>query len=126
VHLNLNLNQLRLDQLQEAIHANLVSFPSQVPAFIKHAEGKLQCRMVLLYFVMDWSCDKIAKRYGFTRQHVWQTVSDWKRHAIALGYLQVISPPEVLRPFRPVGIAIPVPCETPVPVQVVADVPVLV
>ena len=49
VHLNLNLNQLRLDQLQEAIRDNRVGFfPSQVPVFIKHAHGKLQCHAVLL------------------------------------------------------------------------------
>src|SRR5580704_3850440 len=106
VHLNLNLNQLRLDQLQEAIRANQVSFPSQVPAFIKHAEGNLQCRVVLLYFVLGWSCDRIAKRYGFTRQHIWQMGSDWRRHAVALGYLQVIPPLEVLRPLGLAGMPV--------------------
>src|SRR5580658_5011922 len=105
----MNLNQLRLDQLQEAIRANQVSFPSQVPVFIKHAEGKLQCHVVLLYFVRSWSCEKIAKRYGFTRQHIWQIVSEWRRHAVALGYLQVIPPPEVLNPVRAAATAIPVP-----------------
>jgi hypothetical protein len=99
VHLNLNLNQLRLDQLQEAIRANQVSFPSQVPVFSTRAQGKLQCHVVLLYFVLGWSCDRIAKRYAFTRQHIWQIVSEWRRHAVALGYLQVIPPPEVLVPF---------------------------
>jgi len=108
VHLNMNLNQLRLDQLQEAIRANLVSFPSQVPVFIKHADGRLQCHVVLLYFVLGWSCDKIAKRYNFTRQHIWQMVSEWRRHAVTLGYLQVIPPPEVLRPLRLTGVARPV------------------
>ena len=113
MHLNLNLNQLRLDQLQEAIRANQVSFPSQVPVFIKHAEGRLQCRVVLLYFVMGWSCDKIAKRYNFTRQHIWQVVSEWRRHAVALGYLQVIPPPEVLSPLRSPAMVIPVPLTAP-------------
>jgi hypothetical protein len=124
VHLNLNLNQLRLDQLQEAIRANQVTFPSQVPVFIKHAEGKLQCRVVLLYFVMGWSCDKIAKRYNFTRQHIWQVVSEWRRHAVALGYLQVIPPPEVLSPLRPAAVTREVvalvPAETRIPVPALA------
>ena len=97
--LGLNLNKLRLDQLQEAIRANLVTFPSQVPVFIKHAPGQQQCHMVLLYFVRGWSCDRIARRYGVTRQHIWQIVSEWRRHAVALGYLQVIPPPEVLSPL---------------------------
>lgn len=145
MHLNLNLNQLRLDQLQEAIRANQVSFPSQVPVFIKHAAGKLQCHVVLLYFVLGWSCDKIAKRYHVTRQHIWQIVSEWRRHAVALGYLQVIPPPEaLLMPLRPAAMAIPAPgivpfedvpleafplevaaCEVRVPVSAVSDVPVL-
>jgi hypothetical protein len=103
----LNLNQLRLDQLQEAIRSNQVSFPSQVPVFIKHAEGRQQCHVVLLYFVLGWSCDRIAKRYRFTRQHIWQIVSEWRRHAVALGYLQVIPPPEVLMPVRPPRLGFP-------------------
>jgi hypothetical protein len=139
VNLSLNLNQLRLDQLQEAIRDNQVSFPSQVPVFIKHAEGKLQCHVVLLYFVLGWSCDRIAKRYHFTRQHIWQIVSEWRRHAVALGYLQVIPPPEILRPLRQPWAAVPLPVaafpqtiaremiahEPRVPVSVAADVPVL-
>jgi hypothetical protein len=130
VHLNLNLNQVRLDQLQDAIRANQVSFPSQVPVFIKHAQGKLQSHVVLLYFVRGWSCDMIAKRYSFTRQHIWQIVSEWRRHAVALGYLQVIPPPEVLLPVRPAGMAMPVSTErlareVHIPVLVEAEVPVL-
>ncbi len=96
VSLELSLDKLRLDQLQNAIRANRISFPSQVPVFIKHADSKLQCHVVLLYFVRGWSCDRIAKRYGFCRQFVWSIVSEWRRHAAAVGYLQVIPPPEVL------------------------------
>ena len=130
VHLNLNLDQLKLDQLQAAIRANQVTFPSQVPVFIKHSDGKLQCHVVLLYFVLGWSCDKIAKRYAFTRQHIWQMVSEWRRHAVALGYIQVIPPPEVLRPLRLTGVAIPVPVIAPlvqvrVPAQAAHEIPVL-
>jgi hypothetical protein len=98
--LSLDLNRLRLDQLQEAIRANQVTFPSQVPVFIKHSAGKQQCHIVLLYFVLGWSCDRIAKRYEVTRQHIWQIVSEWRRHAVALGYLQVIPPLEALTPLR--------------------------
>jgi hypothetical protein len=100
LNLGLNLNKLRLDQLQEAIRANQVTFPSQIPVFIKHSQGKQQCHMVLLYFVRGWSCERIAQRYDVTRQHIWQIVSEWRRHAVALGYLQVIPPPEVLTPLR--------------------------
>jgi hypothetical protein len=97
--LGVNLEKLRLDQLQEAIRANLVTFPSQVPVFIRHSDGKQQCHVVLLYFVRGWSCDRIAKRYDVTRQHIWLIVSEWRRHAVALGYLQVIPPLEVLTPL---------------------------
>ena len=107
--LGVNLIKLRLDQLQEAIRSNEVSFPSQVPVFIKHADGVQQCHMVLLYFVRGWSCEKIAKRYNVTRQHIWQIVSEWRRHAVALGYLQVIPPPEVLRPLRVIEEPVPLP-----------------
>ena len=74
-----NLRKLRLDQLQEAIRANQVSFPSQVPVFIKHSHGMQQAHMVLLYFVRGWSCEQIAQRYNVTRQHIWQIVSEWRR-----------------------------------------------
>src|SRR5580658_3034491 len=99
INLSLRLEELPLDQVQEAIRANKVSFPSQVPVLIKHAEVRLQCHVVLLYFVSGWSCEKIAKRYRCTRQRIWQIVSEWRRHAVALGYLQVIPPPEA-RPLR--------------------------
>jgi hypothetical protein len=105
----LYLNKLRLDQIQEGIRTNWISFPSQVPVFIKHAHGRRQCHVVLLYFVRGWSCDKIAKRYGFTRQHIYLIVSEWRRHAVALGYLQVIPPAEVLVPLGVAGIAISAP-----------------
>jgi hypothetical protein len=105
--LGVNLNKLRLDQLQEAIRSNEVTFPAQVPVFIKHAAGKQQCHIVLLYFVLGWSCDKIAKRYSVTRQHIWQIVSEWRRHAVALGYLQVIPPPEVLMSLRTAAVRVP-------------------
>ena len=92
--LSVNLNRLRLDQLQAAVRSNEVSFPSQVPIFVKHSQGRRQCHVVLLYFVHGWSCDRIAQRYDVTRQHVWQMVSEWRRHAVELGYMQVIPPLE--------------------------------
>jgi Homeodomain-like domain len=129
VHLNLNLDQLKLDQLQAAIRANQVSFPSQVPVFVKHGGEKLQGRVVVLYFVMGWSCSKIAKRYDVTRQHIWQAVNEWRRHAIALGYVQAIPPPEVLMPVRMARAAVPLPVMAPrrvrIPVQAPQEVPVL-
>lgn len=97
---SVNLDKLRLDQLQKSVRRNQVSFPSQVPIFIKHSEGRRQCHIVLLYFVRGWSCDRIAQRYDVTRQHIWQIVSEWKRHAVTLGYLQVIPPVANLKPVQ--------------------------
>ena len=121
--LAVSLSKIRLDQLQEAIRSNKVSFPSQVPVFIKHAAGNQQCHVVILYFVRGWSCERIAKRYNVTRQHVWQMVSEWRRHAVALGYLQAIPPPEALRvpeALRPIVRRTPEPVVrnvVPLPVQ---------
>lgn len=123
--LGLNLNKLRLDQIQEAIRANQVTFPSQVPVFIKHSQGKQQCHIVLLYFVRGWSCDRIAQRYEVTRQHIWQIVSEWRRHAVSLGYLQVIPPPEALTPLRVATASYPLfrPVQAPDPAMVPAAAP---
>jgi hypothetical protein len=123
MHLTLNLNQLRLDQLQEAIRANQVSFPSQIPTFVNHGAGKRQCHVVLLYFVRGWSCEKIAKRYDCTRQHIWQLVSEWRRRAVALGYLQVIPPAEVLAPLKPASNISRVPFLPPSQIGILAAMP---
>jgi hypothetical protein len=103
VGLKLSLDKLSLNQLQDAIRANRISFPSQAPLFIKHADGNLQCHVVLLYFVRGWSCDTIGKRYGFSRQFIWYIVSEWRHHAAAVGYLEVIPSTGVLRALRLAG-----------------------
>jgi hypothetical protein len=90
------LSTMRLTALRTAIQANQVSFPSQVPVFVKHATPKLQRYVVQLYFLQSWSCAKIAKRYGATRFYVWQIINEWKRHAVSMGYLQAIPPLEVV------------------------------
>lgn len=89
---DMELDSVRLDLLQNAIRANQVSFPSQVPVFVRHAPPKLQSRVVQLYFVHGWSCGKIAKRYGYVRNYIWGIVNEWRRHAVALGYVQIIPP----------------------------------
>lgn len=91
-----DLSTMRLTNLRLAIQANRVSFPSQVPLFVKHASPTLQRYVIQLYFLRSWSCARIAKRYGSTRFYIWQIINEWKRHAVALGYLQVIPPEEVL------------------------------
>jgi hypothetical protein len=89
---DMELESVRLDLLQQAVRTNEVSFPSQVPVFVRHAPPDLQCRVVQLYFIHGWSCGKIAKRYGFVRNYIWGVVNEWRRHAVSLGYIQVIPP----------------------------------
>jgi hypothetical protein len=91
----MDLSNIRLTRLREAIQNNQVSFPSQVPLFVKHATPTLQRYVVQLYFLQSWSCEKIAQRYGSTRFYIWQIINEWKRHAVSVGYLQEIPPPEV-------------------------------
>ena len=92
------LSTMRLDLLQSAVRNNRVSFPAQVPVFVKHAPPEMQSRFVLLYFVSGWSCQDIAKRYGFARNYVWQVVNEWRRHAVSLGFIQEIPPMPALVP----------------------------
>ena len=86
----LEIGQLSLNDLREAIRCNRVSFPSQVPIFPKHDRPDLQRKMVQLYFVLGWSCGAIARRYGMIRQRVQQILNTWKRRAVEMGYIQHI------------------------------------
>ena len=88
----MDLSTVRLDLLQGAVRNNEVSFPAQVPVFVRHAPPNLQCHVVQLYFVNGWSCQDIARRYKFARNYIWQIVNEWRRHAVALGYIQEIPP----------------------------------
>lgn len=89
---NLKLNSLRLDLLQSAVRTNQVSLPAQIPFFVRHAPRDLECHVVQLYFVHGWSREKIALRYGRVRNYIGTVLSEWRRHAVALGYVQVIPP----------------------------------
>ncbi len=91
------LDGLWLDQLREALRANLISFPTPVPTFDRHDRPDLQWRLVQLYFVLGWSCESIAARYGLTEQRIGQILKTWKRRAIEMGYIQCIPPLESLR-----------------------------
>ncbi len=76
--------------LRAAIQRNLVSFPSQIPAFMKG--GDQQERIVQLYFVRGWEIKAICERYGLGKSSVRKLLSDWKARAVAAGYLQDIHP----------------------------------
>ena len=87
-----DLDTVGLPQLRKGICQNHVSFPSQIPVFVRNAAPDLQRHSVQLYFLRGWSAQKIANRYGYSRFYIWQIVNDWKRHAVSLGYIQVIPP----------------------------------
>jgi two-component system KDP operon response regulator KdpE len=88
----IKLDGLRIDGLRDAIRANWVSFPSQVPTFERHDRPDLQRKLVQLYFVLGWNCENIATRYGLIHQRVRQILTTWKRRALEMGYIQYIPP----------------------------------
>jgi transposase len=91
------LPEMQIDELRRAIRKNQVSFPAQVPAFPKHDRADLQQKLVQLYFVLGWSCPRIAKRYGLSRLRVQQILKAWKKRAVEVGYIQTVPPPEGLQ-----------------------------
>ncbi len=84
------LADMSIEDLREAVRGNQVSFPSQIPIFAKRDRPDLQMKLVQLYFVLGWSCQKAGERYGLTRARVWQILTTWKRCAAKVGYIQII------------------------------------
>ena len=84
----MNLALVGNASLRSAIRRNLVSFPSQIPAFIKH--GEMPERMAQLYFVRGWPVKAICERYGCGKSTVRKLISEWKIRAVAAGYIQEI------------------------------------
>ena len=78
--------------LRRAVQENLVSFPSQVPAFGKQSRPVLQQKVVVLYFVRGWKMEDIARRYGLGRQRMGQILTSWRIRAMKLGFVQPIEP----------------------------------
>jgi two-component system, OmpR family, KDP operon response regulator KdpE len=84
--------QLSLRRLRKVVQIGGISFPSQVPVFPRESRADIQWRLVTLYFVQNWSCSALGKRYGITMERVRQMLSSWVRRAALLGYLQEIPP----------------------------------
>lgn len=78
--------------LQTLVRGNFVCFPSQAPVFGQKSRRDLQWRLAVLYFVRGWSTRSIADRYGLTRERCGQIISDWRIRAVALGYIQDVTP----------------------------------
>jgi hypothetical protein len=76
--------------LRRSIRRQIVSFPSQVPVFLKRPAGDMQWRIVLLYFVRGWSGPKIAARFNVPIHRIREILNAWSVRALELGYVQVI------------------------------------
>jgi len=83
---------MSLRSLRNAIQNSEVSFPSQIPVFSCQSRADIQWRLVDLYFVRNWSCSRVAERYGMTMERARQIIATWVGRAIVLGYLQEIPP----------------------------------
>jgi len=89
-----NIAEMRISALRDAIRSNQVSFPSQTPCFPNQSRADIQWRLVQLYFVRGWNCLQLARRYNLTRQRIEQLLAQWVETAARLGYLQETSPPD--------------------------------
>ena len=83
-----NLEEIDISRLREAIRANWVSFPSQVPTFSHCGQSELQWRAVQLYFVLGWRCAAIAARYRMGQDQVRHMLNAWKLRAVRAGFIQ--------------------------------------
>jgi hypothetical protein len=78
--------------LRRALRRNIVSFPSQIPVFLKQPPADMQWRMVLLYFIRGWSSVRIAARFNVPTHWIRKSLNEWSVRALALGFVQVIDP----------------------------------
>ncbi len=81
---------MRLGGLREGIQSNRVSFPSPVPTFPRESRADIQWRLADLYFIRNWSCSQLSKRYAVTGSRTRQLLRNWVKRALASGYLQEI------------------------------------
>ncbi|GEM_PF-6286276 len=84
----MDLSFLSNPTLRLAVQRNLVSFPSQLPAFPKGADQ--QRRIIQLYFVRGWRIRAICDRHKMCKSTVQRLISEWKVRAVAAGYIQEI------------------------------------
>jgi hypothetical protein len=80
--------------LRRAVRQNIVSFPSQIQAFLRRPAADMQCRVVLLFFVRGWTSIQIAARFGVPKHVIRGILNEWSVRALALGYIQVIDAEE--------------------------------
>ena len=100
----MTIPEMSLRSLRKAIRNNEISFPSQVPIFLCQSRADIQWRLVILYFVCNWSCCRLGQRYAITSVRVRQIISSWVQRASFLGYLQEIPPVTCLSPNLLLGL----------------------
>jgi hypothetical protein len=92
-----HLEEMDIRDVREAIRANHVSFPSQVPTFQNNERPDLQRKLAQLYFVLGWNCGNIGARYGLDPVWVQHILNTWKNRAVKAGYIQHIPMAEAER-----------------------------
>jgi len=91
----MNIALIGNSALRIAIQRNLVSFPSQIPAFMKRPGDDTQQRIAHLYFGRGWPMRNICARYGLGKAMVQRLVSEWRIRAVGAGYIQDIHPEDL-------------------------------
>jgi hypothetical protein len=91
----MNISLIGNSALRIAIQRNLVSFPSQIPAFMKRPGDDSLQRIAHLYFARGWPIRDICSRYGLGKAMVQRLVSEWRIRAVAAGYIQDIHPEDL-------------------------------
>jgi hypothetical protein len=74
--------------LREAIQSNVVTFPSQVMWLGSREGGDVGRRIIQLYFISGWSVQRISDRYLISKTGVHRILREWRRRAMAVGFLQ--------------------------------------
>jgi hypothetical protein len=91
----MNISLIGNSALRLAIQRNLVSFPAQIPAFMKRPGDDTQQRIAHLYFSRGWPIRNICARYGLGKPMVQRLVSEWRIRAVAGGFIQDIHPEDL-------------------------------
>jgi DNA-binding transcriptional regulator LsrR (DeoR family) len=91
----MNISLIGNSALRIAIQRNLVSFPSQIPAFMKRTGDDTQQRIAHLYFSRGWPIRNICARYGLSKAMIQRLVSEWCIRAVAAGFIQDIHPDDL-------------------------------
>src|ERR1022692_5335984 len=91
----MNISLIGNSALRIAIQRNLVSFPSQSPAFMKRPGDVTQQRIAQFYFSRGWPIRNICQRYGLSKGMIQRLVSEWRIRAVGAVFIQDIHPEDL-------------------------------